>query len=312
MKTATTKETTQAGTGRRGQHHAAFAIILGAFVGLYVKVFVALVNLCLHGESYSHILLIPFIAAFLIYSERKSIFRSLGFAIAPGIAAIVPGLVISLVANAHFYSTGDRNISGAIFGFVLVAVGCFVACYGLIAARHAVFPLIFLLLMVPLPSSILNRVVAALQHGSVWVTVLIFKVAGVPVLQRGVVLSVPGVTIEVAQECSSIRSSMALLVTCILAARFYLRSFWKQTFFVLLSIPLSVIKNGIRIATLTLLSIYVNPGFLHGDLHRDGGFVFFLIALALLWPVLVALHRSESTLVLRAHEMSPRNEPIRG
>ena len=62
---------------------------------------------------------------------------------------------------------------------------------------------------------------------------------------------------------------------------------------VLLSLPLSIIKNGIRIATLTLLSIYVNPGFLKGNLHRDGGFVFFFVALVLLWPVFLLLEKSD-------------------
>ena len=62
---------------------------------------------------------------------------------------------------------------------------------------------------------------------------------------------------------------------------------------VLLSFPLSVIKNGIRIAALTLLSIYVDPGFLTGRLHHEGGFVFFLVAMLILWPVLLWLKKSE-------------------
>jgi len=37
----------------------------------------------------------------------------------------------------------------------------------------------------------------------------------------------------------------------------------------------------------------VNPNFMYGDLHRDGGFVFFLLALAMLWPLMVLLQRSE-------------------
>jgi exosortase/archaeosortase family protein len=84
-----------------------------------------------------------------------------------------------------------------------------------------------------------------------------------------------------------------LLITCILAVHYFLRTPWKMLLFVALAIPLSIIKNGIRIVTLTLLSVYVNPNFMYGDLHRDGGFVFFLLALAMLWPVLVLLQRSE-------------------
>jgi exosortase/archaeosortase family protein len=55
-----------------------------------------------------------------------------------------------------------------------------------------------------------------------------------------------------------------------------------------------IIKNGIRIVTLTLLANYVDPGFLHGNLHREGGVVFFMIGLLLLVPVLWLLQRGES------------------
>ena len=106
-------------------------------------------------------------------------------------------------------------------------------------------------------------------------------------------LLLPGVTIEVAKECSGIRSSMALFITCVFAAHLFLRTPWKKLILVLLSIPLALLKNGVRIVTLTLLSIYVDPSFLTGRLHKQGGFIFFLLALAMLAPVLKLLEKSE-------------------
>jgi exosortase len=294
------------------KRHLAFALILAASVSVSFKIFIALVALCLHGDSYSHILIVPFIALYLFYSERRGIFQQVGSSGASGAAMIVIGAATTLVANPHFYSTGSEHLSAAVLGLVIIWAGGFLACYGVHAARAALFPLLFLLLMVPLPDAILSRIIDVLQRGSVEISLLLFKVFGVPVFRQGVLLSVPGVTIEVAKECSSIRSSMALFITCLLAARFYLRSFWKQLFFVVLSLPLSVLKNGIRIAMLTLLSIYVNPGFLHGDLHRDGGFVFFLLALIILWPVLVRLHRSESHAVLKPREIQTGSQLLHG
>jgi exosortase len=113
------------------------------------------------------------------------------------------------------------------------------------------------------------------------------------VLRDGFLLTVPGVTIEVAKECSGIRSSMALLITCLIAAHLFLRTTWKRALFALLALPLALVKNGIRIVTLTLLSVYVDPSFLTGNLHHKGGFVFFLLALAILAPVLLLLEKSE-------------------
>jgi len=120
-----------------------------------------------------------------------------------------------------------------------------------------------------------------------------FQIVGTPVSRHGFLLSVPGVTIEVAKECSSIRSSIALFITCLLAAHLYIRTGWKKFVVVVLALLLSVVKNGIRIATLTLLSIYVNPGFLTGKLHHEGGFLFFLIALLILLPVFLWMEKSD-------------------
>jgi exosortase/archaeosortase family protein len=64
--------------------------------------------------------------------------------------------------------------------------------------------------------------------------------------------------------------------------------------FVLLAICFSIVKNGIRITTLTLLATHVDPGYLTGRLHREGGFVFFVLTLAMLAPVLFLLHISEA------------------
>ena len=194
----------------------------------------------------------------------------------------------------HSHAQGDDSLSVAALAILLIWVGGFLASYGVAAVREAAFPLLFLLLMIPLPERFLNWTIELLQRGSTEISYLLFNMVGVPALKQGFVISVPGISIEVAAECSGIRSSLALLITCLLAAHLYLRTPWKIAVFILLVLPLSIIKNGIRIVTLTLLSLYVDPRFLTGSLHRDGGFVFFLLALLLLFPVFLALERSEN------------------
>lgn len=112
-------------------------------------------------------------------------------------------------------------------------------------------------------------------------------------LRQGFFLTVPGTTIEVTKECSGINSSVAPFITCLVAAHLFLRTPWKQILLVSLAIPLAILKNGIRIVTLPLLSIYVDPAFMTGRLNHQGGFVFFLFALAILAPVLKCLENSE-------------------
>jgi exosortase len=141
--------------------------------------------------------------------------------------------------------------------------------------------------MVPIPQLVLGPIVSSLQQNSASAARFFFQIAGVPVAQDGVMLSVPGLTLEVVQECSSIRSSSMLLVTGMVLARLSLRSGWAMTLATLALLVLAVAKNGFRIFTLTMLALYVDPGFLHGQLHHNGGVVFLLLALAcfvaLLW-----------------------------
>lgn len=276
------------------KRHASFIAMIAVSSLAFYKTLSASVAYSLNNASSSHIVLIPLVAFFLLYIERQHIFSITRTSVGSGIGLMLTGIFLYwLASRPPFPQYGNWPLSLGALSVVLVWIGGFVLCYGFAAFRAGAFPLLFLLLMIPFPDVVLDRVIHALQTGSTEIAYLAFQAVGVPVVRQGFLLSVPGVTIEVAQECSSIRSSMALFITCLLAAHLYLRTGWKMLLFVLLSLPVSVVKNGIRIATLTLLSIYVDPGFLTGRLHHEGGFVFFLIALLILCPVFLWLEKSD-------------------
>jgi len=117
----------------------------------------------------------------------------------------------------------------------------------------------------------------------------LFDLLHIPVVHNGTVFHLPGFTIEVARECSGINSTLAFLVLSLVIAKFYIRTWWKSVLFVGFGLLVMILKNAIRIVTLTLLAMYVNPDFLTGNLHRHGGIVFFLLGLLIMWPVFLAL-----------------------
>jgi exosortase/archaeosortase family protein len=106
-------------------------------------------------------------------------------------------------------------------------------------------------------------------------------------------LHIPGLTLEVAPECSSIRSSLMLVVTTMVLAHLLLRSFWRKALVIAVAIPLSVAKNGLRIFVLGMLGTRVDPSFLTGRLHRQGGIIYFLIALSAIFLLLWILRHGE-------------------
>jgi exosortase len=155
--------------------------------------------------------------------------------------------------------------------------------------------LCMLLVVVPFCEPVTAWVIHLLQRGTTDTAYLALRILGLPVIREGLFLSVRNVTTSVARECGSIRSSMALLIACILVARRYLRT-WRKAFpFVLLSLPVSVIQNGMRVAALELLRLYVKWNFLKENLRGEGGLIFLFVGLLMLWPIFVWLKRSESS-----------------
>ena len=277
--------------------HLLFISIVLLLVVVFSNPLWALVRVAVQRDEYSHTVLIPLIAICLIYWQRAELFDrskpSFGYA---GLFVGLAGLMLYAVGSGSGLALLQQSDppSAAIAGLVIACIGAFIFSYGWRTFWRAVFPLGFLLLMIPLPDLLLSKIVYYLQVGSSDTAALILRLCDVPFFREGFIFRLPGISIEVAQECSGIRSSTALLITIILAANFMLRSNWRRLLLCVLVLPISLAKNGVRIATLSMLSVYVDRAFLFGRLHRSGGFIFFFLGLALFWPVLRLLQRGEA------------------
>jgi exosortase len=162
------------------------------------------------------------------------------------------------------------------------------------AFRMAIFPLLFLIFMIPIPNMLMEKIISALLAGSTAATHILFNLIGIPFSREGSVFHLPGMSIEVAKECSGIRSSLGLFITAILGGYLFLRTGWKKVVLALFVFPMTVFKNGIRIVSLSVLAIHVDEKFItQGFLHRSGGFLFYIPALLLLGIVLWRLRKSE-------------------
>jgi len=261
---------------------------------LFWKPCLALVRFSIANDNASHVVLMPFISVGLIYIERKTIFRRVSFDYS------LAGFLFAISAVAYIWTlrsasswTPPGMLAGYVLAMVLLWLSGFALCFGREALKNGRFPLLLLFLTIPLPDVLLNQSIYFLQKGSTDVAEIIFRFLRVPALRDGFVFHIGHFDIEVSRECSGIRSSLALLILTLIAGHLFLRAFWKQIVLVIAGLLMMVIKNGIRIATLTILGNYVDPGFLTGSLHHKGGVIFFLIGLGLLWPVFWLLKRGE-------------------
>jgi len=137
-----------------------------------------------------------------------------------------------------------------------------------------------------MPDAMADALESALKYASAEVANLFFHLSGTPFLRVGLFFQLPNITIEVAQECSGIRSSWVLFMTSILAANLFLKTPWRRLALVVLVIPLAILRNGFRIFVIGLLCVNAGPQMINSVIHRRGGPVFFVLSLI---PFLLAL-----------------------
>ena len=242
----------------------------------------------------SYIPLVAPASAFLIYWNRRRIFSIVQHNYFTGSSLLVAAAILGLIAKFYLRAHGDY-LWVEVLALVALWISGFILCYGTQAFRAARFPLLFLLLLVPIPDFLIEKIISSLQAGSAALAFAAFKVLNVRVFQEGFVLRFPTIDIEVTKECSGIRSSLALLITTLLVGNFVLRSALRKLFLVLSVVPIVVLKNSVRIVAISLLSLYVDRGFLHGWLHTSGGIVFYLLGLLSLVPITLLLRKGERT-----------------
>jgi exosortase len=281
---------------RAQQSHVCFLLCFLLSLVILRPTLTSLITLSLGDDRYSHILIIPIISITLLYLMRASVFNALSFGAFPAMLLLIPGLIaLGITQRIPWPQGSNYRLSLQVLAMVLIWITAFVQCYGKQSFQTAAFPLLFLLLMVPLPLAVLDGIVDLLQKGSAELAYALFRLVDIPVFRNGFTFTLPGVDIEVAKECSGIRSTVALLITGILAGHVFLSSGWRKVLVALLTIPIAILKNAVRIVTISWLGVYVDRGFLYGKLHHYGGIPFALVALAILGPTLVILRKTEAS-----------------
>jgi exosortase len=267
-------------------------LLFFATVAWFWQPLVTLFSLTQQQEHYSHIVLIPCLSLYVLFLDRKAVFASREWS--PWLGSFVIGMGAWGYWRAAPAPFAADQLSMMILALVVMCWGIFVSGFGITLCRKVSFGLLILLFMVPLPSFLLDAIIGFLQRSSAEATEVLFSVLGVPVFRQGFVFSLSNLTIHVAEECSGIRSALALFITSLVAGHFFLRSAWAKMGLVAVVVPLAIVKNAFRIVGLSLLANYVNPTFITDSvLHRKGGIPLFLLSLVVLFSLVWLLRRSE-------------------
>jgi exosortase C (VPDSG-CTERM-specific) len=293
----------EAGAGGAAQKRGLGAWgVFGLYVaGLCVCYSIALfdwVRFALTKDLYSHALLIPAVSFYLGWSLRRELpVRGTPCWIgAGGLSALG---VAGLAAYWYWRAQGAALTANDYLACVIFSLVCWVGAGGFVLLgkerlRFLAFPAVFLVFMVPFPAAIELGFERFLQHASATVVHGLFALSGTPVLRDDLVFQLPGIRIQVAEECSGIRSTLVLFITSLVAGYLFLRSPWRRAGLVAAVIPLGILRNAVRIFVICFLCIHLDPSWIDSDLHHRGGPLFFLVSLVPLALLLIWFWKAEA------------------
>jgi exosortase len=227
----------------------------------------------------SHGFLVPLFAGYLVWVRRKKIRET---KIAPawgGVPVVAIGLAFLLLGDFGAELFVSR------LSFVILLTG-FTICFGGWALlRQLQFPLLVLLIAIPIPAILLNKITLPLQMFASKAASDILPLFNVPVLREGNVIELPSMKLEVAEACSGIRSLVSLFAISVFYGYFALTSNVRRLVVILFSVPIAIAVNALRIVGTGLCVQYWDQDKALGFFHEFSGWLMFLVSLACLFFV---------------------------
>ena len=246
--------TTRANPWARGS--VALVVLL-----LYLPLFSTLTYLSASNPYAGHVIFVPIFAAVVLWIERHR-FRGLtARAGAAGLSLTALAVVVGWIAH------GVANLPLYVVSFVTAIAGLLLSFFGRRGVREAAFPLGLLLLMVPPPREVMIAIALEIQHFISAFSGVILNAFGIPVMQDGIFLRLPGFTLIVAEECSGLRFLLILSVFAAALARTVLTASSSQLVLVMLSIPTALLANAVHVAVTGAGAYAIGPEVVTGPLH---------------------------------------------
>jgi exosortase len=270
---------------RAAQQLTAVGLVLAALLVVYWSVIVGLVDAWSDDDNYSHGFFIVPLALYFAWERRRAIAAA---PVRPSMvgAVVVAGCLFLLVAGllgAELFLS-RVSIIGTIAGTVLFL-------FGWPMLRILFFPLAFMLLMVPLPAIIFNKIAFPLQLLASNVGEYTIRSMDISILREGNVLILANATLEVAEACSGIRSLVSLFTLGLVFGYFVDRRAWVRAIIALSAIPVAILANGLRVASAGVAAHNFGTAGVEGLFHEFSGWVVFVIAFLMMFALQRLLQR---------------------
>jgi exosortase len=281
--------------------------ISSALIFAYATVLAKLGHDWWTDENYSHGLLIPFVIGYILWSQRDRLARQ---PIRPSLlwgGAVVVFALIGLWAGTAGAELYIQRVS-----LVLILAGTIVYFWGFRLLRLTAVPLALLLLAIPIPAILFNKVAFPLQLFASRCAVWSMSLFDIPVLRQGNVIELLPLgaretkKLEVVEACSGIRSLMTLVTLAVIFAYFThprdegpgdesrrsglgrlmkIYGFWRSSIILLSAVPIAIFTNALRVSGTGVLAHYYGTRVADGFFHSFSGWVIYILAFLMLFAV---------------------------
>ena len=237
------------------------------------------------SQEYSYAYLIPLISLFIAWQQKNELARIEFTGSWLGVAIVVLGLLLGLVGQLGSVFTLQQ------IGLVTVIVGTVIALTGVKALRLLWMPLLLLYLVIPLPRFLEVKLSSGMQLTSSAIGVWFLRLIGVSVFLEGNVIDLGVYKLQVAEACDGLRYLYPLLTLGLVLAWFYKGAMWKRVAIFLVAIPLTILMNSLRIASIGVMVNHWGIGMAEGFLHEFQGWAVFMLSFALMVLFMIGLSR---------------------
>lgn len=224
------------------------------------------------GSHYSHGYLIPVVSLFLAWKKRE-VLKSLPLSSSKaGAFLLVLGLGLHLVAlqfEIHF-------ISG--FSFIISLSGLLLFLTGSQITKALLFPLFFLIFMIPLPSVLIIYTSVKLKIMAAYLAAKAVSLMGLPAQATGSIIHLPQTEVVVGDPCSGMRSLLSLLALGALFAYLLPLSYPRRFLMFVSTIPIALISNLFRIMIILFIAHTYGLEVATGKYHQVYGLLVFVMA----------------------------------
>lgn len=256
-----------------------WALLLALIGWLYNSVLLHLVSQWWDDPNFSHGFFVPAFALYLLWQDRERL-----RAIAPAPSFWGLPIVILAMSTLVLGVFGAELFISRMSLLVLIA-GIVVFFMGWETLRAVLFPLLFLVLMVPIPAIVFGQITFPLQILASKLSAWVLPWLGVPVFREGNVITLPAMPLEVAEACSGIRSLLSLVTLAIMYGYLMEKKIAIRVILALAAVPIAVAANGLRIVGTGLLVQYWDPDKAEGFFHAFSGWLIFVVSLLMLFAV---------------------------